>query len=188
MNKIGTKELETERLILRRIKAEDYLEGFNNWCSNPKVAKYTTWEAHKTPDETKELFENWEKQYEDLSVFRWVAVNKETGELMGTIDVVDSSKESNDNDVFEIGYCYGEKFWGKGYGTESLKEVMKFLFEEVGAEVIFARHLSQNPGSGKVMLKSGMKYEGTQRGRYIDKDGIRNDMITYSILREEYLA
>lgn len=188
MNKIGTKELETERLILRRLKNEDYLDAFNNWCNNPKVAKYTTWEAHKTPEITKEVIENWVKQYEDLSVFRWGVQNKETGELMGTIDVVDSSRESNDIDVFEIGYCYGEKFWGKGYGTESLKAVIKYLFEEVGAEVIYAEHLSQNPVSGIVMKKAGMKYEGSQRGRYIDKDGIRNDMISYSILREEYLA
>ena len=188
MNKIGTKELETERLILRRIKAQDYLDGYNNWCSNPNVAKYTNWETHKNSEETKELFKMWEKQYEDLGTFRWVVINKETGDLMGTIDVVDSGKESNDEDVVEIGYCYGEKFWKNGYGTESLKAVIKFLFEEVGVKVIFARYLNQNPGSGRVMAKSGMKYEGTQRGRFIDKDGIRNDIITYSILREEYLA
>lgn len=188
MNKIGTKTIETERLILRKVKLEDYMSAYNNWCTNPKVAQYTTWEVHKNPEETKELFTMWEKQYEDLSVFRWIVEIKDNKEIIGTIDVPESSRETNKFDVFEIGYCYSEKSWGKGYGTESLKAVIKYLFEEVGAEVVYARHLSQNPASGKVMEKAGMKYEGAQRGRYVDRYGVRNDMITYSILKEEYLA
>ena len=73
-----------------------------------------------------------------------------------------------------------------GYATEALKAVIKFLFEECEAEVIFADHLSNNPASGKVMEKSGMKYEGRLRGRMIDKEGKRNDLLSYSIIKDEY--
>ena len=46
--------------------------------------------------------------------------------------------------------------------------------------------MSNNPASGKVMEKVGMKYEGTLRSRVTDKDNIRNDLISYSITKEEY--
>ena len=108
-----------------------------------------------------------------------------TKELIGTIDV---SKKYLDFDTCEIGYCYSDKFWGLGYGTESLKAVIKYLFEETEAEVIFAEHLERNPASGKVMKKAGMIYEGRQRGRIVDKEGIRNDLLSYSITKEEYFT
>lgn len=87
--------------------------------------------------------------------------------------------------TYELGYCLGEKYWNKGIMTETVKRVIKFLFEELDAEVVCAKHLEKNPGSGKVMEKSGMKYEGTLRKRYIDKDNIRNNLLVYSILKEE---
>ena len=38
----------------------------------------------------------------------------------------------------------------------------------------------------EVMKKSGMKYEGRLLKRIIDKDGITNDLLSYSITSEEY--
>ena len=63
---------------------------------------------------------------------------------------------------------------------------MKYLFDECDAYVINAKHLSENPASGKVMQKCGMKYEGTLRARYVDSDGIRNDLLSFSITKDEY--
>ena len=47
--------------------------------------------------------------------------------------------------------------------------------------------MENNPASGKVMEKAGLIYEGKERSRIIDKEGIRNDLINYSITRDEYL-
>ena len=46
--------------------------------------------------------------------------------------------------------------------------------------------MSNNIGSGKVIAKAGMKFEGFLRNRIVDKDGIRNDLGAYSITKEEY--
>lgn len=48
----------------------------------------------------------------------------------------------------------GRSFWGKGYMTEAVKAVMAFLFEEVGANRVCAKHDTNNPNSGKVMEKA----------------------------------
>lgn len=184
MKYVGTKKIETERLILRRLNKDDALEAFNNWCSIEEVSKYVLWNKHENVLETLELFSMWEKDYEDLATFRWIVEIKDTHELIGTIDVV--SKKDLVFGTCEIGYCYGVKFWGKGYATEALKAVIKYLFEECEVETIYARHLSNNPASGKVMKKAGMYYEGILRSRYIDKDNKRNDLICYSILKDEF--
>ena len=110
----------------------------------------------------------------------WIKKNKE---VISTIDV---STKFLQYGTCEIGYCYGDEFWNKGYATESLKAVIKYLFEEADAELICAEYMSNNPASGKVMEKSGMKYEGILRSRVVDKDNKRNDLISYSITREEY--
>lgn len=184
MKCIGTKELETERLLLRKVKVEDAPIAYSNWCSNEKVAKYTLWKKHKNVEETIKLFKIWEEDYNDLKTFRWIVELKENHDLIGTID--SPSKKFIDFGTIEIGYCYGEKYWNKGYATEALKAVIKYLFEECDAYIIFADHLENNPASGKVMQKSGMIFEGKLRGRIVDKDGIRNNLLYYSITKDEY--
>ena len=103
--------------------------------------------------------------------------------MIGTIDV---SKKFIKYGTCEIGYCYGEKFWNKGYGTEALMAVIKYLFEECDAELICAEFMDNNPASGKVMSKSGLKYDGVLRSRVVDKLGKRNDLLCYSLTKEEY--
>ena len=70
--------------------------------------------------------------------------------------------------------------------TEAASEVVRFLFEECEAETIWAEFLENNPASGKVMEKVGMTYEGKLRSRIFDKNNKRNDLLVYSILKEEY--
>lgn len=89
--------------------------------------------------------------------------------------------------LLRLDIVWGSNWWNKGYMTEAFKEVIKFLFEEVGVETIYAEHLAANSSSGKVMLKSGMKYEGSLRNRLIDKNTNKpTDLESYSIIREDY--
>ena len=60
-----------------------------------------------------------------------------------------------------------------------------FLFEEVGANRIESQHDPDNPNSGKVMEKCGLKYEGTLRQADFSNKGIV-DAAVYSILRSEW--
>ncbi len=43
MKDLGTKNLETKRLLLRKFKIEDAPLVYENWCNDPDVAKYVTW-------------------------------------------------------------------------------------------------------------------------------------------------
>ncbi len=86
--------------------------------------------------------------------------------------------------MLQIGYCIGRKWWHKGIMAEALLKVIEFLFDEVGANRIEAVHDPNNPNSGRVMLKCGMKYEGTLRSAAVNNQGI-TDVAYYSILRSD---
>ena len=181
MNKIGTKTIETERLILRRFKIEDANDMFNNWASDPEVTKYLTWPVHEDVSFTKTLLSRWIDQYEDGSYFNWAMELKESGAVIGNISVVHLDEKV---DGAEMGYCMSRAFWGKELMPEALKAVMDFLFDEVGLNRVAAYHDSNNPKSGRVMDKAGMKYEGTLRAAAKNNQGI-SDRVYHAMLRSD---
>ena len=65
MKHCGTQELETGRLLLRRLTMDDSEMMFNNWASDPEVTRYLRWNAHRSWAETAEILNEWEKHYGD---------------------------------------------------------------------------------------------------------------------------
>ena len=65
MKHIGTKRLETERLMLRRLTTDDASDMFHNWASDKEVTEYLTWPAHDSVETTKRLLDIWTSHYEE---------------------------------------------------------------------------------------------------------------------------
>ena len=84
----------------------------------------------------------------------------------------------------EIGYMLLTEYWSQGIMTEALTAVMEYLFDQVGMNRIEARHDVNNPHSGAVMKKCGMRYEGTHRAADRNNQGICDTAI-YAMLRSE---
>ena len=84
----------------------------------------------------------------------------------------------------ELGYWIGVPYWGNGYATEAATAVVRYGFEQLKLNRIFATHFTHNPASGNVLRKIGMKYEGRMR-QHVLKWGEFIDLELYSILREE---
>jgi len=64
MEYLGTKTLETERLILRKFNINDAENMFKNWANDYDVTKYLTWSTHKNIDVTKYVIEKvWIENY-----------------------------------------------------------------------------------------------------------------------------
>ena len=84
----------------------------------------------------------------------------------------------------ELGYWIGVPYWGNGYATEAAKAVVRYGFEQIKLNRIFAHHFKHNPASGKVLRNIGMKYEGCMR-QHVLKWGQFVDLELYSILHEE---
>ena len=181
MEHLGTKRLETERLILRRFTVEDAQAMFRNWASDEEVTKFLTWPAHRSAEVSRRVLEDWVAGYEKPDFYQWAIVPRNFGEPIGTISVVDQDDRCR---KAHIGYCIGRNWWHQGMMSEALGAVMDFLFDEVGYQRIESRHDPRNPHSGGVMKKCGMKYEGTLRQSDWNNQGIC-DASWYAALREE---
>ena len=183
MNHLGTKRIETDRLVLRRFTLEDARPMFENWASDPEVTKYLTWPTHDKVEVSAWVLEDWISHYGEAYYYQWAIVPKDNADKpIGSISVV---RQNNKVESVEIGYCIGKAWWHNGIMTEALKAVMAYLFEEVGANRISAVHDPNNPHSGGVMRKCGMTYEGTTRCSGWNNQGICDESI-YAILKEEY--
>ncbi len=180
----GTKEIETERLILRPFRVSDAEQMFFNWASDGEVAKYLTWPPHGNAGFTKKLLEDWVKQYENDSYYQWCIELKENSQAIGSISVVEVFDSI---DAVEIGYCIGKKYWGKGITSEALSSLVSFFFNEVNANRIMAYHDTDNPASGRVMEKCGLKYEGTLIQSARNQQGIC-DIAVYGLVKRDYTA
>lgn len=110
------KELETERLLLRHIRRDDAQRIFDCWASDPEVTRYLTWQPHASVAVTEAIVARWLADYDKPDTYRYGIELRETGELIGMIDVVGYH---HGNPV--IGYCSGRAYWGNGYMTEALK-------------------------------------------------------------------
>jgi [ribosomal protein S5]-alanine N-acetyltransferase len=178
----GTKEIETERLLLRRFKIDDTEFVFNNWMSSEDVSHYLSCPFHKKIKSTKKVLKEWIEKYSENDFYLWAIVLKDINEPIGTIGLEDNYYDIG---LVTVGYCIGKQWWHKGITSEALKAIIKFLFEEVNVNRIEGWHDPNNQNSGKVMIKCGMKFEGRLRQATKNNTGVC-DYAVYSILAEDY--
>lgn len=178
----GTRVLETERLILRKVEITDAEFMYKNWCADSEVTRYLIWSPHKNVEESREIAEEWVKSYANDDFYQWAIVLKSNiSEPVGTIGAI---KTDLDTKSVTIGYCLSRKLWHNGYMTEALRAVLEYFFKEVGVNRAESYHDVRNPHSGAVMRNCGMKYEGTLRQAAKSNAGI-GDICMYSLLAED---
>jgi RimJ/RimL family protein N-acetyltransferase len=107
---------------------------------------------------------------------------RRTGELIGTIVLRDIETEHSQA---ELSLWVGHAWWGQGYATEAAWAVLRFAFEQLDLNRIYAHHMVRNPASGRVLEKIGMKPEGLLRQR-VRKWGVFEDVVLMAILRSDW--
>ena len=178
----GTKTIETERLLLRQFNENDADAMFRNWESDDKVTEFLRWKTVTDISTAEQILCDWIQEYNNSDFYQWAIVLKEIEEPIGTISVV----EKNDNlDIVHIGYCIGSKWWNLGITSEAFKAIIPFFFVFFGVNRIESQHDPNNPNSGKVMQKCGLKYEGTLRQADWNNKGIV-DACMYSLMKSEW--
>ena len=170
MKHCGTQELETERLVLRRLSIDDSEMMYNNWANDRQVTQYLRWNAHRSWGETAETLNEWEKHYDDPAFYQWGITDKHTGVLFGTISLFPAP-------------ALGRKWWNKGYATEALCTVRDYWFDTVGADWLAAVHANENIASSAVLQKAGFVYDHDVTDRKFD--GTPVPCRAYHLLKEE---
>lgn len=174
--------IETERLVLRKLKMDDAADLFA-YASDPAVPRFMPWEAHKTKEETNEFIRFILDGYENQRKLTWAIELKGTGKMIGTIDFV---KWLPKHGRAEIAYALSRKYWGKAYMPEAAKALIAFGFNSMELNKIEASILLENIQSRSVLEKIGMSFEGVARQHF----KLRNefvDLAMFSLLKSEYL-
>ena len=141
-------EIRTDRLLLRIIRESD-AEDLLAILRDDRVAK-----TFMLPDLTdRETALKLARRYQLLSEdpSRFVMAISLEDKLIGLVNEVDKTE-----DTMEIGYVIHPEYWNRGYATEMLRAVIETLFAR-GWKKVRAGYFEENPASGRVMEKAGMK-------------------------------
>ena len=174
--------LETPRLYLRKLEAEDAPLFYTRLGGNASVARYMLWVPHSDLSQSEASIQRAISLYDTGRFYRWAITLAGEDSLIGMIDLLRFDEQAG---TCSFAYMLGEEFWGRGYGTEALKAVLDFAFRDMEMAAVEADHFAENPASGAVMRKAGMRYTHTIPGLY-EKNGIRHDAPQYRITREEW--
>jgi len=87
-----------------------------------------------------------------------------------------------------VGIGIGDRhYWGKGYGTDAMRLILRYAFQELNLNRVSLDVFSYNPRAIRSYEKAGFKHEGRQRNTLL-REGSRADFLLMGILREEWLA
>lgn len=145
-------QLHTERLILRKIDVDD-IPALVKYANNKKISDYVLNipYPYNEPDAVFRIsyvVQGFKKK--ERYVFS--IIHKERGELIGEIGL----HLPENNKVAQLGYWIGEPFWNQGIATEAIKAVLKFGFDKLELDRIFASVHVDNEASAKVLTKNGV--------------------------------
>ena len=199
MRHAGTQEIETPRLLLRRLAPADAPAMYRNWANDPAVTRYMRWEPHKDETETFALLTAWEELYPNPDYYQWCLVDKATGAVFGSMSFCDdrmgepgaaetwrSLGFDTSQGVWEPGYCIGRAWWGQGLMTEALQAVVDYWFTRTDSTWLACCHAVENPASGRVMQKAGFVYHHDDT--YHKFDGTPVPCHTYFLTRDAWQA
>lgn len=176
--------IETERLILREFRADDWPAMAAYWA-DPRYQRYYP-EEPDSEGRVRELVGRFvaAQAEEPRSAWQLAVVTRAEGRHIGNcgIRVNDAAlREAN------IGYELHPDYWGRGYASEAARAILRFGFADLGLHRVWAECAADNVGSARVLEKLGLRQEARFRGRQF-YSGRWWDTLIYAILDHEWRA
>ncbi len=145
-----SKHIETKRLSLRAIAEADFSEAYAKWGKSEIVARYMSWKCG-IPAETEKFIRYAACAWDTGEEFTWVIEEKNKPGLIGSFGI------RMHGDHADFGYLLMPEFWGRGYIAEAGKPIIDWCKSLPDMRRIWSVHHVDNPNSGRVMQKLGLK-------------------------------
>ena len=176
--------IETERLTLRRITADDLGDWMAVWHS-PGVLDYLI-DFEGVPQEVmgREIVEWAERIFAEKSGIRWALTLKSNRGMIGScgFHLFDRRHQR-----VEIGYELHSDYWRQGLMSEAVGAVLDFCFNTLAVHRVEADVVEGNAASAALLTKAGFTLEGVWRDR-VYKRGAWQSLWQFGFLRPEYDA
>ncbi len=177
--------LRGERVLLRAPTRAD-LPTFVRWFNDPEVTQFLAgnmWPL--SPEAEERWFDDMLEKHEMVVCIEAVDIPGVQGGV--TIGNCGLHNVSQIHRHAELGIVIGEKdYWGKGYGADAIKTLLRYAFEELNLHKVYLRVHDFNPRGMRCYQKCGFREEGRLR-QHIFRHGQWHDEIWMGVLRDEFI-
>jgi RimJ/RimL family protein N-acetyltransferase len=155
----------------------------SQWSADSEYSRLLDWDPARRF--SVKSVQKWiEKQYENESDHVFTIRTLDDDRIIGAIGL-DGIRWMH-RDCF-VGIGLGDReYWGKGYGTDAMKIILRYAFTELNLQRVTLDVFEYNQRGVRSYEKAGFVFEGRQRGMIL-RDGRRWDVIFMGILREDWL-
>ena len=176
--------LETLRLQLRPLELSDTLE-IQKTAGIREIADTMISLPHPYPIGEAERYISLKlNEREAGSSVTFIIEKKVEKGFCGLIEVRDIDHEHSQG---ELSFWLDIKAWGYGYMSEVVQVVVRYGFEVLSLNRLYAYHMLRNPATCRVLEKNGFRQEGLLRQR-VRKWGQYEDVVLLAILRQDWRA
>lgn len=174
-------ELRTDRLILKKLDRRD-AEVLYRYRSKEEVLKFQSFHP-RSLQHVEEFFEDLAEVPDVEDTWFQLGIHlKEEKKLIGDLGL----HFLPDGCQVEIGYSLDPCYQGKGYATEAIKEILKYLFEKLQKHRVTASVDPLNENSIRLLERLGFRREAHFiKGLFYE--GAWVDDVIYAMLREEWV-
>ena len=174
--------LPTKRLLLRPWRVSDR-DDLYAYASVQGVGPMAGWREHNSPAESERILKMFIAQRKTFAL-------EHGGRVVGSlgIDEYDEARfpEFTPLRCRELGFVLAKDCWGQGLMSEAVAEVCRWLFTEVGLDVILCGHFLWNRQSGRVQEKCGFRHYAY--GTYRTETGETKEHEYTLLTREDWIT
>ena len=178
--------LKGELVRLSAVDPEEFSKAFTQWRRDSEFMRLI--DSSEAMLRSQKDAQKWiEKDLEDQEVNQYMFTIRALAEdkLLGDIGL--SVVNWMSRDAF-VGLGIGERdFWGKGFGTDVMKVILRYAFTEINLRRVTLSVFEYNPRAVRSYEKAGFVHEGRMR-QFLNREGKRWDMLFMGILRDEWMS
>lgn len=173
--------LATERLVLREVRVSDAADVLV-FRGDPVVQRFDDPVIH-TEAEAVTFIHALHEEYRSGDGISWGVALAEQDIVVGAVGLHLWDRYHRHA---EAGYGLARAYWGQGLASEALRAILRFGFEQMDLNRIYARTIADNHGSVRLLERLGFTREGTQRAHSWEDDGTFHDSAIYGLLASEF--
>ena len=168
-------KIETDRLVLLRLRYEDAEEIFYTYASKPEVTKYLAFPTHQSVEDARNFLEYVTGAWDNGTEYAFGIRLKGDNRFIGSIGFI------NENGKVQFGYTLSQNYWNQGLTTEACKATLELLKRQKDVYRIWTFIDAENVASGKVLEKCGLVEEArlAKWFRFVNQDNRPKDCILY---------
>jgi RimJ/RimL family protein N-acetyltransferase len=153
---IAPESFTTERLLIRKPRAEDAALIFAAYAQDPEVTRYLAFRPHRDLKDAEEAVERFLEGWRSGKSYCWLIFHRYDKELVGAI-------AAREDQGINLGYLVARPYWRHGFMSEALSAIVEWAFAQSDVFRVWAVCDVDNVASARLLERNGFHQEGVLR-------------------------